>query len=268
MMHELRLFFVALMFLTRVPVPAWVGHDPAWMQTCTRYFPLVGAFVGAWGAGVLWLTLLVWPPPVAAVLSIAATVWLTGGFHEDGLADTCDALGGAVSRERALAIMKDSRIGSYGALALILVLGLKVMIISALSLTPITAMAALVWSHTASRAASVALMHALPYAGDIEHAKARPLAIGIHMREPCVAFGLVLLASAAIVVTVAPAAGWVVPLAMSAAFFASVAMMLWCVRWLQRRLGGYTGDTLGATQQLVEAAGLLAWLAVAHTGIQ
>ena len=114
--QEVRLFFTALQFFTRVPVPAWVGFQSEWLQQCVRYFPLVGALVGLWGHAC-------WPQPacgglaVAVVLSMAATIWLTGGFHEDGWADTCDGLGGAVSRDRALTIMKDSRLGAYGAWA-------------------------------------------------------------------------------------------------------------------------------------------------------
>ncbi|MES3015489.1 MAG: adenosylcobinamide-GDP ribazoletransferase [Pseudomonadota bacterium] len=112
MIHELRLFFVALQFLTRVPSPRWVGFEPDWLNQSARWFPLVGAFVGAVAALVLWAASVVFPPAVAVGLSIAVSVLLTGGFHEDGLADTTDALGGAVGRERALEIMKDSRIGS------------------------------------------------------------------------------------------------------------------------------------------------------------
>ena len=89
-LHELRLALVALQFLTRVPVPGWVGQgfQADWLNTCVRHFPLVGAGVGGFGAAVLWAALLWWPPAVAALLAVAATVWLTGAFHEDGLADT------------------------------------------------------------------------------------------------------------------------------------------------------------------------------------
>ena len=181
MTQELRLFFIALQFLTRVPVPRRLGFEPAWLQACLRHFPLVGACVGAWAAAIFWFALLLWPPLVASTVSLVATVWLTGAFHEDGLADTCDALGGAVSRERALAIMKDSRIGSYGAVALVLALVLKVTAVAGLASAAQTdglawAAMALIWSHAVSRAAPVWLVWRLPYAGDAEHAKAKPLA--------------------------------------------------------------------------------------------
>jgi adenosylcobinamide-GDP ribazoletransferase len=267
MKHELRLFFVALQFLTRLPVPGWVGFDPRWLQACLRHFPLVGAVVGAWAAAVLWAAASVWPPAVAAVLSLVATVWLTGAFHEDGLADTCDALGGHVGRERALQIMKDSRIGSYGAVALVLALGLKVAVVTALLAgpgAPAWAAAALVWSHAASRAAPVWLVWRLAYAGDAEHAKAKPLATQIGGGGLAVALAWVGGFSVAALLLqpwLGAAVNLAVPLALAAC---GVATRL-CERWLRRRLGGFTGDTLGATQQIVELAALLAWAALAST---
>lgn len=264
--HELRLAAIALQFLTRVPIPRWVGFEPAWLHHCVRHFPLVGALVGAWGALVLWAASWVWPPLVAATLSLIATVWLTGAFHEDGLADTCDGLGGSVGRERALEIMKDSRIGTYGAVALVLALGLKVATVSALSADLAFAIAALVWSHAISRAAPVMLVWRLPYAGDAAHAKAKPLATQVGPEGVTAALAWVAVLSAL--------AWWAAPerlhltLALALAIGTAVALLATagCARWLRRRLGGFTGDTLGATQQIVEGACLLAWLAVLAHG--
>ena len=270
MRHELRLFFVALQFLTRVPVPRWVGFEPAWLQACLRHFPVVGACIGAWAAAVLLAALWAWPPAVAACLSGAATVWLTGAFHEDGLADTCDGLGGAVSRERSLAIMKDSRIGSYGAVALVLALLLKVALVAALAGQAAgLAAAALVWSHAVSRAAPVWLVWRLPYAGDAEHAKAKPLATQVGGGGLAVTLVWVLVVSAALLAAVAwaaPALARSAGLAVSLALAAVAGVTAWCTGWLRRRLGGFTGDTLGASQQFTELASLLAWLAVAGAG--
>lgn len=266
LVHEGRLICIALQFLTRMPVPRAVGYEPAWLQACQRHFPLVGGFVGAFAAGVLWVALQLWPPAVAATLSLVATVWLTGAFHEDGLADTCDGLGGAVSRERALAIMKDSRIGSYGAVALVLALGLKITVVAGLATQPANAVAALLWMHAASRAAPVALVWRLAYAGDAEHAKAKPLATQTDAAGLLVALGWVALLAAALLAlapVIAPPLAPGLPAALGAAAAAGVLATGLCARWLRRRLGGFTGDTLGATQQIVELAGLLAWLAVA-----
>ena len=94
-MQQLRLFFIALQFFTRLPIPRWVGFQPEWLHHASRYFPLVGCVVAAVAAAVYLLAALVLPAPVAAVLSTAASIYVTGAFHEDGFADTCDGLAAA-----------------------------------------------------------------------------------------------------------------------------------------------------------------------------
>lgn len=283
LIHEVRLFFIALQFFTRVPIPQWVGYQPEWLQACQRYFPLVGGMVGVAGAAMLALASHWWPPVVAVILSMAFTVWLTGGFHEDGWADTCDGLGGTVSRERALEIMKDSRIGSYGSLGLILLLGLKAATLTSLASPQVSelnnaqashihtvllawAEMAVIWGHTASRLVAVWMIRLLPYGGDLAHAKAKPL--GLQATWP-----QVLTASAWTVLVAAgmwcwlDQSGWPTGTLMQALTRSALAMLVVgavCWRWFKQRLGGFTGDTLGATQQLAEVAGLLAWLTVIH----
>lgn len=260
--EELRLLFVTLQFLTRVPIPAWVARDgwqPDWLNRCVRHFPLVGAAIGAVGAAVALLGVALWPPVVAAVLAVAATLWLTAAFHEDGLADTADALLGAAPREKALAIMKDSRIGTYGAAALGLALLLRVLLLAELlRLSPAFAAAACVAAHTAGRAAAVALMAVLPYGGDEAHAKAKPLARTVRRADAAIAVGLGGVALGL------PWLAWPAPAVALAALGAAGALALLVVLlrgWLRRRLGGYTGDTLGACEQLGEIAVALALLA-------
>jgi len=251
--HELRLFFTAVQFLTRCPVPARLGHDPAWLNQCVRYFPIVGALVGMLGAAVAVCASWWWTPMVAASLAVLATVWATGAFHEDGLADTFDALGGAVPRERALAIMKDSRIGSYGAVALVLSLGLRIGLLSALiDAGRMAAALALVAAHAMGRTGAVCVMASLGYAGDAEHAKAKPLATSV----PVVSTMVALVTGLAVFTALACADGRV--LRWGAALLASLLLMLALRRWFLKRLGGYTGDTLGATQQCVEIVVLCA----------
>ena len=257
MLHELRLFCIAVQFLTRVPVPRRVGFEPDWLNQSARHFPAVGACVGAVAALVLWAASAVFPPAVAVGLSLAATLLLTGGFHEDGLADTCDALGGPVSRERALEIMKDSRIGSYGALGLLIVLGLKAAALTALPLA--LAIPATLLAHSASRAAAVLLIRWLPYAGDIAHAKAKPLAQRVSRAGASVAVAWPA-AVALLLLWRAPAQA---PLMVAGLVLLSLATLA-SARWLQRRLGGYTGDALGATQQVTELLLLLGWLGAAR----
>ncbi len=261
MRHQLRLFFIALQFFTRLPTPRRVGFEPEWLHHSARYFPAVGFCVGLVGAGVFGAAQVFFGPTVAALLCIIATVLLTGGFHEDGFADTCDGLGGHVSRERALEIMKDSRIGAYGAMGLVLMLGLKVAALSGLGAVSIwAAMVALLMAHTTSRAATVLMIAWLPYAGDEAHAKAKPLAQQARPSDVLIACLTSLLIASLVVFASSQGlavGGWG---AVAGSLFAAILMLLWCARWLKKRLGGVSGDTLGATQQLVEGAMLLAWL--------
>jgi adenosylcobinamide-GDP ribazoletransferase len=259
-LHELRLFFVALQFLTRVPVPGWVGWRDEWLHASARHFAGVGLLVGAVAALVLWAAAHLWTAPIAVLLSMAVTVWMTGAFHEDGLADTCDGLGGAVDRERALLIMKDSRLGSYGAVGLLLVLALKAAALHGLATRDLLAtLAALPLAHALSRTATVLLLRWLPYGGDAEHAKAKPMAQQVNGLTLLVAvvWALIALGAALLYMPAAAAAG---------AAVAVGSTTLWMARWLRRRLGGYTGDTLGATQQFSELAVYLAVLAVLAWG--
>jgi adenosylcobinamide-GDP ribazoletransferase len=245
-LHELRLALLALQFLTRVPVPAWVGYRDAWLHQCARHFPLIGLFVGAVAALVLLAASALWPWPLAVLLSMVATLMLTGAFHEDGLADTFDALGGAVPRDTALAIMKDSRLGTYGTVALVAVLALKAASLTALGAQ---AAAALLLAHGVSRALPVALIRWLPYAGDAASAKAKPLSTRVSSAGVVVAMSWALALAGG-----AMAAQVLAPAAVLASLAVAAIVALAMARWLRRRLGGFTGDTLGATQQLGELA--------------
>ncbi len=260
MWHEIRLFFVALQFLTRVPMPRWVGWQDGWLNDSARHFPAVGLCVGAVGAGVLWFSAHAWSALIAVLLSMAATIWLTGAFHEDGLADTCDGLGGAVPREKALEIMKDSRLGTYGAVGLLLVLSLKAAALHGLAVRDLAASLALLpLAHALSRSGTVLLLRALPYGGDAAHAKAKPMAQQIDSLGLFVALMWAVLAA-----TVASL--FVQPMVLLWAVLAAAGVTAWMARWLTRRLGGYTGDTLGATQQFSELAIYLAALAAMSRG--
>jgi adenosylcobinamide-GDP ribazoletransferase len=253
--HEWRLLCVALQYFTRLPAPNFAVFDPAWLSQSVRYFPLVGAIVGTIGASVLWLCAQALPMPIAALLALAATVAITGAFHEDGLADSFDALGGHVSRERALAIMRDSRIGTYGAAALGLALLLRWQATAALPLLP--AMAALVCAHAAARAGAASLMATLTYVRLEDDAKAKPVAqdLGFANLLATICVGAL---PTAICSAVFPAL--ILPLGAGIAAIAVVRII--CANWFQRRLDGYTGDTLGCCEQLGEIAFLLAAVAV------
>lgn len=249
-------FLLALQFLTRLPLPADVGYSPERMASSIRWHPAAGAVIGALVAAVWLGAALLWPPLPAAVLATGFALLLTGAFHEDGLADAMDGLGGGATRARALEIMKDSRIGSYGAAGLVLALTGRVALLAAAAAAAgaWAAAFALVGGHAASRAASVAVVAAAPYARD--HGTGKPVAEGI--TRGGLAFALATAALAAVPLAAAVGAGAalaaVVGMALGAALMA---------RAFLRKLRGYTGDCLGATQQCAEIGfwlGLLAWL--------
>jgi len=246
--RELEYFFGAIRFFTRLPVPAWVGHSAAALNRSARYFPAVGLIVGGIGALVYLAALQLWPQPVAVLLSMAATIYATGAFHEDGLADTVDGLGGGWDKLRILEIMKDSRVGSYGVIAMVLALLGKFALLAALD--PALVPVALIAGHALSRFCSTALLATMDYVREDLLAKAKPLATRLTAGEMLVAlaFGLVSLAFLPIPRLIAG-----VGLALLAT--------LWLAAKFRRWLGGYTGDCLGATQQVSELAFYLGLLA-------
>ena len=248
--HEWILLLVAVQFLTRLPVPLFKHYDQQWLHQSSRHFPAVGLLVGLLCAGVFWLGSVLFTPLVAAVLSTAFGIRLTGAFHEDGLADSCDGLGGGLTRERTLSIMKDSRLGTYGVLGLVSALLLKISLLASMPLS--IAVVALIIGHTFSRLLCISLLALLPYGGEIEHAKAKPMAQQLTPLQGLLSSGWLLLAGL-LVVLVFPntvqqigIGRWL--LAIILALIATDYMR----RLLRRRLGGYTGDGLGATQQLGE----------------
>ena len=242
MRYQLELFFTALGFFTRLPVPAWVPWSPERLNHAARYFPLVGWIVGLIGASSYLAFAQVLPSSLAVLLSMAVTIRATGAFHEDGWADACDGLGGGWDKSQALTIMKDSRIGSYGTVGLVLMLMAKAMALIELgSEGPWTAAAALMVAHPLSRLASTSLIHLLEYVREDESSKSKPLArklSGTELTLAC-AFGvvpLVLLSQGEAIAVLLLCAGTTV----------------WAARLFVRRLGGYTGDCLGAAQQATE----------------
>ena len=255
-MSFIRHFLIAVQFFTRIPITGrladWVGFSPAMLRASAAHFPGVGWVVGGLTAMVFWwlMQILVAQPAapwVAAVLSTAFSVCLTGAFHEDGLADTADGLGGAVSRERALDIMKDSRIGSYGAIALVLALLTKVLLLGLLvqAVGAQLAVVALFAAHVTSRLMPLFVIRTLPHVGDTVQSKSKPLAesIGISGLLTGMLWWAVCMALAS---SLYPHLRWL------AAVLGALLGLVWMWWLLKRRLQGFTGDGLGATQQITE----------------
>ncbi len=254
--RECNRFWLALQFFTRLPLPVEPAYTPEELSRSSRYFPLVGLLAGGLTGLVLVLAALVWPPALAVVLALACGMWLTGAFHEDGLADTFDALGGAMDRERALAIMKDSRIGTYGSLALIIAVLAKFLALVHLAEASVgVAVLALGVAHPLSRAAGASIMQWLDYVRIDSSARAKPVAENARAIDGLISIVLGLL-------PLAVASFWLGAGA-SLGVLGTVALTVLVVgRWLRRRLGGYTGDGLGALQQLSEIVVYLTLLAL------
>ena len=236
---------VALLFLTRLPVQIDGKVSMRDLAGAVYAFPLVGAVVGLFGGlAFTGASLAGLPPLPCAILALTAMILVTGALHEDGLADTADGLGAGADRERALAIMADSRIGSFGTLALIVSLLARLMVLAPMW-DPRTVTAVLVASGMASRALMGVVMLLQP------SAKASGLAAAAGRPEPVrVMLGSFIAIAGAVALLPLPEA--------TAALLAATAASLLLATWLGRRLGGCTGDTLGAVQQTAEIAFLLA----------
>lgn len=267
----LRHYLLAIQFFSRIPVTGrladWVGFSPAMLRASAAHFPGVGVLVGAFVVGLTAL-LLAWLPPsplaplVAAVLGTVLSVMVTGGFHEDGLADVADGLGGSYDRDRALLIMKDSRVGAFGVLAVVLALLSKVALLALIgSMSARWMLLGIFAAHVVSRTWPLLLIRLLPHVGDAAGSKSKPLAdqiSGVALVAAgiwCIgALALVLAAQAAMVsgadvgFVLAP----VQPLILGV--LASGLAWIYMGRLLWRRLQGFTGDGLGATQQVCEIA--------------
>jgi adenosylcobinamide-GDP ribazoletransferase len=246
-------FFNALRFMTIFPVPSSdAANAPDWLSRCAKFFPAVGICVGFVSAAALLLAGSVWSPVIAALLAVAASIVVTGALHEDGLADTADGFGGGWSVEKRLAIMKDSWIGAYGALALVFGIALRVAALTELPLW--TGAAALIAAHAAARITPAFVMNALPYAGDtaamkVSYADARVSSNDIWFAVLVTGCALVPLALVSITSVISG-------LLLGALLAAALAL------WARRLIDGYTGDVLGAIEQMFEIGFLLGVTAI------
>ena len=244
MRRQLALLLCSVQFLTRLPVPMQRDFVTDWINRSTRYFPLVGQLIGMISAVVLLLASKLWPGWIAALLAVLAAVLITGALHEDGLADTADGLGGGRDAGHRLAIMKDSRTGTYGVLALGFCTALKLASLAVLS--PWLAACSLVAAHGVARAATVVVMHALPYAGDPASAKVSTQNLPPSRNEMLIAL---LLACWPLFLLDRPK----ILLGIGICAIVTMATALTA----RRLIGGQRGDILGAIEQLCEAGFLL-----------
>jgi adenosylcobinamide-GDP ribazoletransferase len=234
----LRELLAAVQFLTRVPVPS-SRFEPEMVITSAKLFPIVGALVGLGAVAIQWLLRAHLPATVVAGVVLAYFVVLTGGLHEDGLADACDGLGAGGARQRMLDIMRDSRIGSYGTLAIVLSVLTRWALLSAISPGK--------WSAYVLTAQVLCRWSALPLAAFLPSARTDGLGQQLAHKVSMGALAVATLLALAICASV-------LRLQMFVPFAAVVAVTLASGTLYRTRLGGITGDCFGATNQLAEIA--------------
>ncbi|MBD3749529.1 MAG: adenosylcobinamide-GDP ribazoletransferase [Sphingobacteriales bacterium] len=249
MKKEIRIFFTALMFFTRIPCPSYTDHDPEYLNRSAKYFTLVGIIVGSISALVFYLSQWIFPLEIALLLSFVASILTTGAFHEDGFADVCDGFGGGWTKEKILDIMKDSRVGTYGLVGLILLMALKFTALHSIA-SPLI-IPTIISAHAISRLNSVSLIYTDEYAREDLLSKAKPLATKMSTTDFLIAcfFGLaplILMGNYYVFLSI-------IPLILTKIYFS---------KYFNKWIGGYTGDCLGTVQQVSEVIYYLSVLLV------
>lgn len=235
---ELNIFLTAIMFYTRIPCPTWIGHSDEMLNKSTRYFPVVGWIVGGFTALAYWGAIQIFPVSTAILLSMAFGILVTGAFHEDGFADVCDGFGGGWTKESRLNIMKDSRIGTYGSVGLILIHFIKFSLL--MELAGFNLVFILIIAHSVSRIIPVFVVYFGTYSREDLTSKVKPVGKKISLGGLLFAF----LAGLAPVILIEPEFFTVIILPLVAG--------LLLMRYFKKRINGYTGDCLGAIQQVSE----------------
>lgn len=248
MKKELHIFFTCLMFYTRIPCPKNITHHPDYLNKATRYFPFIGWIVGSISFLAFYLFSYFLSTEIAVIFSIVISVLTTGAFHEDGFADVCDGFGGGWTKEKILMIMKDSAIGAYGAIGLVLLFLLKFKLLSESILLFTNQNYVFVYllfisAHSLSRLAAISIIFTHEYSREDASSKSKPIAKQHTWKEVFGSFffgllPLIVFSYFDIRLIIA-----VIPVFITRYFLA---------RYFQKWIDGYTGDCLGATQQVCE----------------
>ncbi len=244
--RQWQLFLLALMFFTRFPVGQGLKYSKHRMNQANRYFSLVGIVLGMLVALSYLLFAQYFPVSIALVLAMVVSVLLTGAFHQDGLADMADGIGGGYTPDARLAIMKDSRIGTYGAITLVLALLLQFQLWLVLAESGYF-LIAVILAYSLSRALAASLIYNTDYVADSASSKSKPLAAKQSKAELMVLLGIAALPVGYLLIVIENPVSLVVKLVLTLFLF-----RYGFRRWLIARLGGFTGDCLGAAQQLSE----------------
>lgn len=245
-------FWTAIMFFTRIPVPFSLPYSSTLMNQSQKYFSYVGLIVGGINIGLLYIFSMLFDIPLAILLTMASSVLLTGAFHEDGFADVCDSFGGGYSKEKILTIMKDSRLGAYGTIGMILLLGIKFAALFSISGQGLVFLfQTILLAHVVSRFVSGTMIYTHEYVADIDVSKSKPLA---NKRLSYSALFVAFLPTAILFSLFSPVFLWMFP-------FAYISKM-YLGAYFKKHIGGYTGDCLGTVQQVAEIVCYLTMLVV------
>jgi adenosylcobinamide-GDP ribazoletransferase len=258
MKKQLHIFFTALMFYTRIPCPKNIDHNPDYLNKASRYFPLIGWIVGTlsflafYGASFLVST------SASVIIGMITGILTTGAFHEDGFADVCDGFGGGWTKEKILLIMKDSAIGAYGAIGVVLLLLLKFQLLTELITTAsqqsiFTILLLFIAGHSLSRLAAISIVFTHEYSREDASSKSKPIAKSFSWKEVLGAFVFGLLPLLVLSYFQYQLILVVIPVFLTRYFLA---------RYFQKWIDGYTGDCLGATQQVCEVIFYLSVIAI------
>ena len=250
--NELSLFFIAMGFFTRIPMPTWIEVDNVSLNKANRYFALVGVLVGIISAIVYALSIQILPMSISILFAMFSSIIVTGAFHEDGLADTADGFGGGWTIADKLRIMKDSNIGTYGAVTLILTLVLKFTVLFELAkISESLVIPALILAHCLSRLVSASIIFTDNYVSESETSKSKSLAKKQSLND------LLILLLTGVLALILSNTGASIVLIMGL-----IILRYLLVLFFRKQIRGYTGDTLGATQQISE---LLCYLILVGT---
>jgi adenosylcobinamide-GDP ribazoletransferase len=250
--REVHIFWTALMFYTRLPVPKISNYQEDYLNKATRYFPLIGWIVGSIAAGVVYGSFYIFPEEITIILSMVVSVLITGAFHEDGFADVCDGFGGGWSKSKILEIMKDSRVGTFAVIGLLMIFLLKFFALLTLLNRDIwLVMKVLVFAHVVSRFFALTFVLTTPYSREDALSKIKPIAKSLRGLDVSIALLFTL-----------PTFLFFVEVKMLFLIATLLILKIYLRHFFVKWIGGYTGDCLGAAQQISEVVVYLFVLAM------
>ena len=253
-MKQWKLFLTAVMFYTRIPVPKNIDHSDEMLNKSTKYFSLIGWIVGGFGALVFYTCQFVFPLSISVILSMISTILLTGAFHEDGFADSCDAFGGGWTKEKILEIMKDSRIGTYGTVGLILILLTKYLSLINVHIEQIPFV--LFAAHALSRYIATGMIFFSKYTSDDAKSKSKPVGKSLSIADYIISF---IFGSTPLLLLSVIFSYWYLLILITV-----FPVIFFLKRYFEKWIDGFTGDALGATQQISEIVIYLSFIVISN----